>query len=421
VFIRAGFFYSPTRFHEASEPAMNVFDRLFPRRSSPVATRPQPGRRRNRLRDLSCVERLEERLALSVDKAFAPRYTANVTGDITFAANTLMTATGTGSADAQNGIGTKLNDDDWNMQYINIDPSGGTFNSSAADLIVPIGAEVLWAGLYWGGRASTSVSDVARETVKFKKSGDPAGYTTLHGTKIGSIANDAINGVQTYQSFAVVTDLVTAGGAGSYAVADVQAQTGTNRCAGWSLVVAYRKDGEPARNLTVFDGFASVTSSDPAVSILIDGFKAPPSGPVNAELGFISYEGDLGAPLIGDTAKLNGTTLTNLTNPPNTFFNSTISTNGVSVVTKTPNYLNQLGYDADLLQLPTNLIANGATSATLELNTTQDFYYPGVVTSAIEYFAPKVTVAKTVVDKNGGVIQPGDTLLYTITVTNNDN
>ena len=381
---------------------MNVFDRLFPRRSSPVATRSQPVRGRNRLRELSCGERLEERLPLTVDAAFAPRWTLNVTGDITFAANTLMTAVvgqpGTAAqvADAKDGTGSNSsvwNDDFWNMQYVNIDSSGGTFNSSAADLLVPSGAEVLWAGLYWGGRASTTVSDAARETVKIKKSGDPAGYTTLHGTNIGSIANDAINGVQTYQSFAVVTDLVTAGGAGNYTVADVQAQTGNNRCAGWSLVVAYRHDGDPARNLTVFDGFASVTTSDPAVSILIDGFKAPPSGPVNAELGFISYEGDLG--LIGDTARLNGTTLTNATNPSNNFFNSSISTNGVSVSTKNPNYLNQLGYDADILQLPTNLISNGATTATLELNTTQDFYYPGVVTSAIEYFAPKVTVAKT--------------------------
>ena len=41
-------------------------------------------------------------------------------------------------------------------------------------------------------------------------------------------------------------------------MADVQAGTGADRHAGWSLVVAYQDVTQPARNLTIFDGFGQV-------------------------------------------------------------------------------------------------------------------------------------------------------------------
>jgi uncharacterized repeat protein (TIGR01451 family) len=54
----------------------------------------------------------------------------------------------------------------------------------------------------------------------------------------------------------------------------------------------------------------------------------------------------------------------------------------------------------------------------VRLTTTQDFYYPGVITSAIELYAPKIGVTKTVEDVNGGDVIAGDVLRYSITVTN---
>src|SRR5262249_33498115 len=147
--------------------------------------------------------------------------------------------------------------------------------------------------------------------------------------------------------FANVTALVQAAGDGSYEIANVQAQTGSDKYAGWSLVVVYRDPLAPARNLTVFDGYAVVQqtpTSDQKVSIPVSGFLAPPSGAVNASVGVIAYEGDRG--LTGDALKLNSTTLTNSLNPADNFFNSSITSRGAQFTNKTPNYVNQLGFDA---------------------------------------------------------------------------
>lgn len=58
------------------------------------------------------------------------------------------------------------------------------------------------------------------------------------------------------------------------------------------------------------------------------------------------------------------------------------------VSTKDPDYVNQLGYDADLIAAD-GIIKNGATSATITMTTGGETYYPGVVTSAHQYFCPR--------------------------------
>jgi uncharacterized repeat protein (TIGR01451 family)/fimbrial isopeptide formation D2 family protein len=361
------------------------------------------------------TEQLERRLALAVTTPFTVRYTTNDTGDITFAANTLMTAPASDPAavNAQNGIGSRVANNDFVMTYVDVDSDPTTFNSSRSDLVMPAGSQVLFAGLYWGARTSGSTPNAAtalRNTVKFMTPG--GAYQDLTGSLVGSKGND-------YQSFKDVTGLVAAAGDGTYTVANVQAQKDKDDLyAGWSLVVAYRAPGEPARNLTVFDGYGSVAtspSSDKTVNIQIDGFKAPTQGPVQATLGFIAYEGDLKK--TGDTVKFDGKSLSNPANPVSDFFNSTISNRGALVSTKDPDYVNQLGYDADLIEA-NGIIKNGATKATITMTTGGETYYPGVVTSAIELFAPEVSVVKSVRDENGGDVVAGDVLTYTMTVTN---
>lgn len=367
------------------------------------------------------TEQLERRLALAVTTPFTVRYTTNDTGDITFAANTLMTAgppaTAQEIADAQNGVGTKISNNDFTMTYVDIDSDPSTFNSSSSDLVMPAGSQVLFAGLYWGARTNNTFTTgltSQRNTVKFKAPGDSA-YRDLIGTTVGTTDSS-------YQSFADVTAIVKAANQGTYTMANVQSVTNASDFyAGWSLVVAYRAPGEPARNLTIFDGYGKVadTTADRTINVPISGFKAPPSGPVNATLGFIAYEGDRG--FNGDKVLFDGglgpKQLSDASNPANNFFNSTISNRGSLVPTKTPNYVNQLGYDANLVRA-NGVIKNAATSATITLTTGGETYYPGVVTSSIELFAPEITVAKQVADLNGGTVQAGDTLRYTITVAN---
>ncbi len=212
-----------------------------------------------------------------------------------------------------------------------------------------------------------------------------------------------------------MTAIVQAAGAGSYTVANVQAGTGQDRYAGWSLVVAYRVPGASPRNLTVFDGFASINSGDPPREIPISGFTTPKTGSVDTKVGLVTYEGDRGG--TGDSLALAGKVLSDASNPANNFFNSAISVAGVPVHSKQPDFDNQLGYDAMIADAP-GALANGATSTTIKLQTTGDTYLPGVVFFSTEVFAPDVTAAKSVSDVNGGIVAPGDILEFAISGTN---
>ena len=161
----------------------------------------------------------------------------------------------------------------------------------------------------------------------------------------------------------------------------MQAGRGTNTWGGWSLVVAYRDPAAPFRNLAVFDGYQFIAASNPAVTIPVNGFIAPPAGPVRARLGVVSYDGDKGSPgstFLGDSLRLNGTVVSDALNPADDFFNSTLSRTGVRTPGNLPDYLNGLGFDADVVTVD-GLIPNGATAATVALTTGGESYYPGVV------------------------------------------
>ena len=310
------------------------------------------------------------------------------------------------------------------MVHVDVDSDPTTFDSSSAQLNLPQGATVLFAGLYWGGdldpdsptlSLSRSHSGEVRDPEfwwVFEHHGDPNRRERSGSSNPGG-----------YHAFADVTGLVSAAGNGTYTVANVQATQGataSGRYAGWSLIVAYNDPNSPPRNLTVFDGYSEVDVKLPptATNIPISGFKTPPvgSGPVNAQVGIVAYEGDLG--ITGDTASLDNVRLTDATHPADNFFKSTISNLGVNVTSKTPNYVNQLGYDSSIIQA-NGIIQNGATSAEIELTTNGDSYFPGVVTTAIDLYAPNIKSTKSVVNLSGGsVVRPGDILDYTINVSN---
>jgi uncharacterized repeat protein (TIGR01451 family) len=362
--------------------------------------------------------------AARADRGFAGRFSADANGGITIAANTLESCpeSAAGCADARSATGSALNNNDFAMQYVDADSERATFDSSSSRLELPAGARVLFAGLYYGARTDPGTRGArprdatpeALRTVELKAPGDAA-YTRL-GER-GSTLDQSTEIKGSYQAFHDVTDLVAQAGAGEYTVADVQAATGVDRYAGWSLVVAYEAPGDPPRNLTVFDGLQSVTRGQPAVTIPISGFRTPLSGPVRTQLGFVAYEGDLGSG--GDGAALDGKPLSDAVNAPNNFFDSGISVDGRPVQSKTPDYRNQLGFDAKLVRAD-GILTNGATGADISLRTSLEQYLPGVVTFATDLYAPDVHATKAVEDltRPGELAQAGDRLRYTITYRN---
>ena len=353
--------------------------------------------------------------AARADRGFGVRFSTNASGDIAMIGNTLQTCPDSAPdcASARDGNGPTLNNNGFVTGRVSVDP--GTLDSSSARLRLPDGARVLFAALYYGarttagtrGKAAPDQSAAALRTVDLRVPGR-AGFDRLTGELDESSEVKGAYGV-----FVDVTDQVRGAGPGEYTVANVQSATGEDRYAGWAMVIAYEAPGDPPRNLTVFDGLQAVTQGQPALTIPVSGFQTPLSGPVRTRLGFIGYEGDLG--LSGDSAALDGKPLTDAVNPPKNFFNSGISIDGQPVTAKTPDYINQLGFDAKLIRID-GVLSNGATSAKIALKTSSDQYLPQAITFATDLYAPVIRATKTVANLTdpAGPIRPGDAVRYTV-------
>jgi uncharacterized repeat protein (TIGR01451 family) len=371
--------------------------------------------------------------AHAAERPFSLRYSANMNGQITIAANTIMRCPtdtvdplmNSGCTGSQAGTSAR-NNNSFDMRWLDIDSDASTFTSSSADLVVPDGSRVLFAGLYWTGlnRKGEAISGAngfkavpqdppsaaSIGTVKIKSPG-AAAYTSVTAAPANvNTASIAVGGG--YGAFADVTSIVAAGGDGTYTVADVQTGTGGNSFAGWSLVVAYSDPDEPLRNLSVFDGLQVVSGSQ-QLDIPLSGFKTPSSGAVSTTVGVVAAEGDAGA--TGDYLTVNDKLLTDAVHPANNTENSTIANRGQHVTTKSPDWRNQLGYDASLFSAD-GFLPNSATTAIFRAKTSGDTYAPQAITFATELFSPDVVLTKT---SPTGQDSPGASKTYTFTATNN--
>jgi uncharacterized repeat protein (TIGR01451 family)/fimbrial isopeptide formation D2 family protein len=357
--------------------------------------------------------------AASPTLPFTARYTTNANGAIVSVGNSLLTCPSSNTCAAAR-AGTATDNNNFTMVNADADADAATDNSSMSQLNLPAGSTVLWAGLYWGARLTAGTGGQPGRgdynTMLLGVPGAP-GYQTI----TASTAADAQFGpnpssYNAYQRFADITALVQAAGNGQYWGGNVVAATGQDRYAGWAMTVVYSGPGLPLRNLTVFDGFNVVSSGSPQ-TIRVSGFQAPLAGTVDTQLSMVVYEGDLAQ--TGDYTRLNNTQLATGLSPGSNFFNSSNDFNGSSVTTRNPADRNQLGFDVKNLGA-SGTIPNGATSATFTFSSNGDVYYPGVLTTAINLYAPDFTASsKTVVNLNGNnPARPGDTLQFTLTFVN---
>jgi uncharacterized repeat protein (TIGR01451 family) len=328
------------------------------------------------------------------DPFVPPVFSTQDNGAILLVGNSQMTCpqTASGCTSARNAApvsGTNNNPDidnnSFTMAFIDGDGLAATTNSTSADVNLPAGSTVLNARLVWGGRRAGLPPTTTFGQVKIRAPGQTT-YTTVTGTVFAPGLTGSTD-ADPYQASLDVTTFVRNGGNGTYWVGDIQAATGSDRYAGWSLVVAYRNPALPLRDLSVFEGFADVTTTpgNDTVSIPISGFLTPATGPVNASVGFVTWEGDRGR--VGETVKLNTVTLTDAARPSNNFFDSSISDSGANVTARSPNSPNTFGVDVARV-VANGVLPNNATSTTLVLSTDSEFYYPGIVTTQIDLFTP---------------------------------
>ncbi len=351
---------------------------------------------------------------------FSVRYQNQQKGGIVMLSNVSVSCTNCNTTIAQvppsgNGI-----NNNFTMSYVDVDGNASTFMSSSDSLNLSNCSEVLWAGLYWTARVSTGGSPTGttnynlRNQVKLKVNN--GAYQTLTADEL----LDNSTGHQTYHCFKNITSIVQSGGTKArYTVADLVTRTATTAVyGGWTIVVVYKNVYESMRNLTVFDGLANVSPGNNVI-IPINGFVTPLAGPVNFELGVVSHDGDRGD--AGDQLLFNGAgTYVNVSDALHDFndiFNSTIGRNGVLTPFRNPSLNNTLGHDASIFKpnnTTFNYIGNNTSSANIQITTGSETILTSVVTSVIDVFEPDLRATVYISDLNGGQVNPGDQLEYTV-------
>lgn len=358
---------------------------------------------------------------------FTARYQAIQRGGIRYVSNTAVSCNGAGACATSRSeappAGTGYNNS-YVTAYVDIDSDGTTFQSSSDSLALASCSEISWAGLFWGGEMTSASGNYStRNQCKIKVNN--GSYTSLTADAL----LDNFNGFDTYHCYKDVTSIVQAAGTNArFTVANVAVRVGgTNRFGGWTIVVVYKNDLQPMRTISVFNGLSNVSGANPTTDITVNGFKTPSSGAVTFEVGAVSYDGDRS--LTGDQIQFNGAgsfvNISDAANNSNDVFNSSLTYSGIAKTTPflNPAYTNTLGYDADIFvpnNASLNYIGNNATSATLRLTTGAggETFLTQLVTIAIDVAEPEIRATVRVEDLNGGTVQPGDILKYTVTGKN---
>ncbi|WP_304504116.1 Ig-like domain-containing protein [Corallococcus sp. EGB] len=369
----------------------------------------------------------------------ALRYQVDQRGDFVLFGNTLSQECRSGTPAPLVGTvgacGTNITDQasdvHWNTDGLTAyaDTSVAPADSkSQAMLVLPAGAVVTYARLYWGAVRSVQ-----------SRTGPMTPGTTVTLSRVGtgafstSVTADSSKGYTSgnnyaYQSTADVTALVQQRGTGAYLLAgadalDFRNVNDTFPYSGWAMVVFYRLASEPLRNLTLFDGLDAVSSGVSATATL-SGFLVPSSG-YSAKLGVIAYEGENS--ITGDALNFNGAALSDAQNPATNFFNGTRSRLGVAQSNDgdlprfagTPGTTE--GLDMDVVDI-TSRVSAGQTSATVSATSTGDQYLLGAFITSISTqkpdFIQTVKSVAAVSPRPDGSLRGGDVLEYTVQTTN---
>ncbi|MFC7623222.1 hypothetical protein [Microlunatus sp. GCM10028923] len=371
---------------------------------------------------------LDDARAAEGPRKFAPIFRTQTNGAIVITGNSLLSC-GKGAECAKVLAGTataNTNNNQWPMAPLDLDSDpSSTESSSSADLALPDGAEVLFAGLFWGSNEPKTPPDFGDvSALKFKVPGGD--YELVSGLTQENSGEpdgryDRMRDGQGQSSYLDVTTAVREAGNGTYWAADIPAQPGKDQFGAWSLVVAYADADAPLRDLTVFSGYQRVTQNDGSAGKVVDidlsGFVTPPRGPVNARFGMVAYEGDAG--FAGDYFKVDGQPLSDARSGADNFFNGSVSTGGETVTNRNPPSVNSLGLDAKVVDGP-GALPNGATSTRLTFGTNADVYTAAALTTQIDLYSPDVKGTKSVrnLGSDEGLARPGDTLEYSLEFAN---
>jgi uncharacterized repeat protein (TIGR01451 family)/MYXO-CTERM domain-containing protein len=299
---------------------------------------------------------------------------------------------------------------------------------TSATLVLPAGATVTYARLYWSALKTGNSADTGA-ILDFK--GGPSVNVTADQSWVMSYGFASHPDWYYYQSTGDVTSYVQTWGAGDFRVTDVEALALQNlevdrAFSSWTLVVFYEKQGDELRNLALFDGFTSIDPGFPGqekAEVTLSGFLVPPG--FSAKMTAFTYEGD--SVYTGDNFTFNGTKLVDSQNPMENFFNGSRSYLGSPVsgsqdvpkLSGAPGTM--AGFDLDTANV-TSLVKAGDTSAKVGAASSLDIFILGGFVTSITNKAPDFpNFTKVASDVNGGSLLPGDIVEYTLSAKNTGN
>nr|WP_245589571.1 hypothetical protein [Amycolatopsis balhimycina] len=307
--------------------------------------------------------------------------------------------------------------DDFFMQWADIDADPGTFDSASASVSVPPGAKIVFARLNWAGNTTTCDSGKSvpvavppgtpakqqvRLSVGSAKSVDlapegyaeDAGYYSAHADVTGQFAN------------------APTGTALDLTLGNVWAPKGFGCVGGWSVALVYAYPERNAdyapdkRKVVVYDGHVRQAAGDPVAETTITGFRAAAA---DAHLGVTAYDGDWGAS--GDQFLVDGTPAAEpSTGGTSNFFVANAESVNTAAAAA-PGVKNNFSVDAKAFNVDS--VAAGATSTRL-----------GFVTSGDAYLAQNLAFSVPVPDLRVAVradrpkAHAGEPVVFTVVVTN---
>ncbi|MFJ7211273.1 hypothetical protein [Amycolatopsis sp. NPDC098790] len=267
-----------------------------------------------------------------------------------------------------------LVNDDFFMQWADVDADPGTFDSASASVRVPPGARIVFARLNWAGNTTGTTCGFREGVPAIPPPGNPATQNvrlSVGSAKSVDVAPSAFTEDGPYYSaHADVTSRfagVPTGTPLDVTVGNVWAPKGFDCVGGWSIALVYaylerNPDFAPnKRKVVVDDGHVRQTADVPTETT-ITGFRAAAA---DAHVGVTAYDGDWGGS--GDQFLIDGTPAAEpATGGTSNFFISNADN------ASAPGVKNNFSVDAKSFDVDT--IPAGATSTKLGFVTSGDTY-----------------------------------------------
>ncbi len=294
-------------------------------------------------------------------------------------------------------------------------------NATTAELSIPAGSTVKWAGLYLQSVVKHSdASALSSMNVKMKKdNGSYVDVGTPNVVNYGSYTTANSTAYDNYSAFIDVTSKFTANSwkDGTYTIANVPVTTDTiqggtaviGKYGAWSLVVIYENVSKPLKSVSVYDGWQKITGSTSSTSatITVDNFYTPTTGSIESAVSIFAAEGDKYRS--GDRFQAqDGGSWVDLGIPSDNAFDASISLAG----TRTPLLTNNQGIDIETYQIGTtgkDLLSNSQNSISFKLWTGGDidYFYPSMLAFSTEVYHPRMCYYEKLYNSGGVELTTG--------------